>query len=104
MREQDRDGSMLHDMTRHPAKKELPVMAVRVGAHDDEPGLVRACLGQQACAGRAGVIGSNPVADDAMPTQVTQQLLRVGGMLALRGSEYLHATLACRQKRQGESN
>ena len=52
MRQQNWDGSMLHDMAGHAAEQELPVMAMCVGAHDDETRLVRAGVSKQARAYR----------------------------------------------------
>src|SRR4051794_37075512 len=80
MRQKNWNGGMLHDMPRHAAEQKLPVMAVRVGAHDNETCLVRARARQQAHAYRSRFVGRNSVRDDVMPAQVTRQLRRLGMM------------------------
>jgi hypothetical protein len=100
MRQQDRDGGVLHDMAGHAAEEKLPVMAVGVCAHDDEPGPNRAGLGKQAWSGR--LIGRKACRGDAMPAQVAQQLLGIGVMLALGCGKYLDAALELAKERERE--
>ena len=104
MRQQNWDGSMLHDMAGHAAEQELPVMAMCVGAHDDETRLVRAGVSKQARAYRTCIFDRNPFRDDAVPAQVIQQFIRVGTMLPFGSSKDANAILAFGKEWQGEAD
>src|SRR6516165_6030123 len=100
MREQNRDGGMLHDMAGHSAKEELAVMAVGVSAHDDEPGLNRTRLSEQAYACR--LIGRNSRPHDAVPAQVAQQLRSIRLVFVFGSSKDFDAAAELAKKREGE--